>query len=67
VYGNKAFTVQAHPEFENDLVAGLATLRGRGVVPDHLLDKAEDQLQAANDNVALAQMISRFFKDRQVS
>ena len=38
VYGDRAFTVQAHPEFTGPFLKDLIEKRGRGLVPDPLLD-----------------------------
>lgn len=67
VYGTKAFTIQAHPEFDGDFVEGLATHRGPGVVPDHQLAAARAQLDAPVDNARLAKQVGRFFKERALS
>lgn len=67
VYGKRAFTVQAHPEFDGDFIAGLATHRGEGVVPDDQLAAARAQLHDPVDNARLAQNIGRFFKERAIA
>lgn len=67
VYGEKAFTVQAHPEFEGDFIAGLATHRGPGLVPDQLLNDARAALSSPIDNQRLAQQIGTFFKERALA
>ena len=67
VYGRKAFTVQAHPEFDGNFIAGLATHRGAGVVPDDQLAAARAQLHDPVDNARLAQNIGRFFKERAIA
>lgn len=64
VYGRKAFTVQAHPEFDGDFIAGLATHRGEGVVPAAQLAEARANLNAPVHNARLAQDIGHFFKER---
>ena len=66
VYGDKAFTVQAHPEFDSAFIKGLADTRGRGVVPDPLLRHAYDTLALPNDNARLARDIGTFFKERSL-
>ena len=66
IYGQKAFTVQAHPEFESPFIAGLAATRGPGVVPDDQLVKAKADLDKPNDNAQLARQIGRFFKERSI-
>lgn len=66
VYDRRAFTVQPHPEFDSDFIAGLAQHRGRGNVPDALLDRAVADLPHPNDNTKLANMIARFFLERSL-
>ena len=61
LYGKRAFTVQAHPEFEDDLMKNLIVHRGPGVVPDERLAYAVEQLGQSNDNGKLAEMIAGFF------
>ncbi len=67
VYGNKAFTVQAHPEFTSDFVGELAESRGRGVVPDPLLDAVADNSALPVDQQRLAGQITTFFKERKLA
>ncbi|MDG1862869.1 MAG: type 1 glutamine amidotransferase [Yoonia sp.] len=67
IYGRNAFTVQAHPEFGDQMIDGLATLRGPGVVPDPLLEAAHANLGKTNANQMLALQIARFFKERRIS
>jgi GMP synthase (glutamine-hydrolysing) len=67
IYGRNAFTVQAHPEFGDQMIDGLATLRGPGVVPDPLLEAAHANLGKTNANQKLALQIARFFKERRIS
>ena len=62
VYGDMALTVQAHPEFESDFVAGLISTRGRGVVPDDLLFDATARIAQPNQNASMAAQIAAFFK-----
>ena len=61
VYGDTAFTVQAHPEFQDGFVKGLMETRGRGVVPDALLDAATARLGSANSSQRIADRIAAFF------
>ena len=67
VYGDRAFTVQAHPEFTQTFVADLIEKRGRGLVPDPLLDAAQVRTAAAIDDQLLAARIGAFFHDRKVA
>ncbi|PTV96495.1 GMP synthase-like glutamine amidotransferase [Rhodobacter aestuarii] len=62
VYGDTAFSVQAHPEFKDDFVDGLMTTRGPGVVPDSLMAEAREKLGQGNDSQAIAARIAAFFQ-----
>jgi GMP synthase-like glutamine amidotransferase len=62
VYGDRAFTVQAHPEFDNAFLTELIAARGRGLVPDRLLAEAEAELADPVDSSKLARQIADFFK-----
>ena len=61
-YGDTMFTVQAHPEYGPDFIEGLMETRGRGVVPDPLMDAARARLDQPLDNQTLAARIAAFFK-----
>lgn len=61
VYGDAAFTVQAHPEFRDSFVEGLMNTRGKGVVPDDRLAAARARLGAPNASGTLADRIAAFF------
>lgn len=65
LYGNRALTVQAHPEFSSDFIAGLMEKRGKGVVPEPLLQAAQDRLHQTIDAQNMAQRIVSFFKSAQ--
>ncbi|MEL7089665.1 MAG: type 1 glutamine amidotransferase [Planctomycetota bacterium] len=65
VYGNRIWTVQAHPEFGAEMVAALATHRGPGVVPDPQLEAARAALDAPTDRHAVAADMAAFFKQGQ--
>lgn len=56
-YGENVFTVQAHPEFDSRFINGLIDTRGRGLVPDDLLERASRKLELPNSNSALADRI----------
>lgn len=62
IYGDRAFTVQAHPEFDNAFLADLIAARGRGLVPERLLAEAEAGLADPVDQRAMARQIAEFFK-----
>ena len=55
-------TVQPHPEFDAETIAGLIEHRGRGTVPDDLLDAASDGLDRPMDHGAMADRIAAFLK-----
>ncbi|MGC9370044.1 MAG: type 1 glutamine amidotransferase [Paracoccaceae bacterium] len=61
VYDDRIFTVQPHPEFTPRMMQMLIDQRGRGVVPDDLLDAALDRLDGPTDSAALARQIAEFF------
>lgn len=62
VYGDRIFTVQAHPEFKTDFVDGLMKTRGKGLVPDTLMEAAGARLDQPVDSQILARRIADFFK-----
>ncbi len=61
-YGDHIWTIQPHPEFDARFVADLTRLRGRGVVPDDLLDDAMRRLDQPTDNAAIADSMADFFR-----
>ncbi|MGB3555160.1 MAG: type 1 glutamine amidotransferase [Jannaschia sp.] len=64
-YGRNAFTVQPHPEFENDLIAEyVAERRGTGTYPDDRMDAAAEGTRHPIDNARLANAIAGFFRTR---
>lgn len=65
VYGDRAFTVQAHPEFTDDFVGGLMKTRGKGLVPDNLMAAASERLGRPNSSPAVADRIADFFKQNR--
>ena len=67
VYGQKAFTVQPHPEFGDAMIDGLVRLKGPGVVPDPLLEQTKANYNKPNENQKLALMVASFFRERQIA
>ena len=65
VYGDRAFTVQAHPEFTSAEVDYLIRVRAPGVVPPDLLEDAAANIDRPVDNAALASQIADFLKERR--
>lgn len=62
VYDDRAFTVQAHPEFGDDFIQGLIDTRAKGVVPDPLLDRARARMGGPRQSDTIADRIEHFFK-----
>lgn len=60
-YGNRALTVQPHPEFTPAFMGDLLTARG-DILPAGVLDKAQAGLDASLDSLDYAQMFEDFFK-----
>lgn len=62
LYDDRALTVQAHPEFKPAFVDGLMKTRGKGLVPDAVMAKADKRLHAPIQDQAMAAQIAAFFK-----
>lgn len=60
VYGDRAFTVQAHPEFSDTFVDGLIEHRGGAVPPDRIA--ASQSRRGLADSARIADRIEAFFK-----
>lgn len=67
IYGKRAFTIQPHPEFGTDMIDGLVTFRGAGVIPDAQLTQVRENLNKPVDNGRIAAQIAQFFKERQLA
>lgn len=61
-YGDHIWTIQPHPEFEPEFIAGLLEHRAPGLVPDAQIAQAQAQLERPNDNGAVRKHIADFFK-----
>jgi GMP synthase-like glutamine amidotransferase len=61
VYGDRAFTVQAHPEFRDEFIDGLLTHRAPGLVPPEVTEAARAKLGRDNDAARMADRIAAFF------
>ena len=59
--------MQAHPEFDSRFINGLIDTRGRGLVPDDLLERASRKLELPNSNSALADRIHSVLDLAQVT
>lgn len=62
VYDDRAFTIQAHPEFPDAFIQGLIEHRAKGVVPEPLLDGARARMGGARQSRTIADRIEAFFK-----
>ena len=61
-YGDTIWTLQPHPEFSTEFVAELIEKRGRGVVPDAILDAASKGLNQPLDAANIATFMANFLK-----
>jgi GMP synthase (glutamine-hydrolysing) len=61
-YGDHIWTVQAHPEFKSDFVNDLIQTRGKGVVPDTVLEAATARLDQKIDDDDIAAFMAAFLK-----
>jgi GMP synthase-like glutamine amidotransferase len=61
-YGDRAISVQAHPEYGDAFIKGLINFRGRGVVPDDRLDTAERSFGQPLAAKRIADDLALFFK-----
>lgn len=61
--GDTILTIQPHPEFDADTLGTIIEERGRGVVPDDLLETAKRDLSAPTDREAFGARIAHFFRD----
>ncbi len=66
-WDDHVFTTQAHPEFQSDFIKGLIDYRGKGVVPEGLLQEAEIHLPDQNDNVQIAETVTRLMHGKGIS
>ncbi len=56
------YSVQAHPEFDDTFTDALIEARGRGLVPDPVLDAARARLGRPLDRARIARRIADFFR-----
>ena len=67
IYEDRAWTVQPHPEFTRSYLEGLVLTRGRGTVPDAILEDALEKLNLPVATRKMADEIAAFFnKPRQI-
>ncbi|MEP1942763.1 MAG: type 1 glutamine amidotransferase, partial [Sulfitobacter sp.] len=63
-YGDSIWTIQPHPEFPAESIEFLINARGKGVVPDALLDTASQTLPHPTHNAEIANYMAAFFKNK---
>ncbi|WP_171098283.1 type 1 glutamine amidotransferase [Ruegeria sp. HKCCD7255] len=61
-YGDTIWTVQPHPEHTDGFQRGLIETRGKGMIPDPLLDSATMRMGSHDDNTRIAQFMADFLK-----
>lgn len=64
-YGDRIWSLQAHPEFEAGFLADLIRENRGGSAPDAVLDAAEARLAQPLDNAQIAAKIASVFKGAQ--
>jgi GMP synthase (glutamine-hydrolysing) len=62
VYDDLFWTIQPHPEYQNDFIDGLIRYRGKGLVPDDQLEAARAKLTTPLDSPKIADQMTAFFK-----
>lgn len=62
LYGDRAFTVQAHPEFGPEMIEGLAMTRAEQVNDPEQIEEALDNLDQPLANEVLGDQIADFFR-----
>ncbi len=62
LYGDRILTMQPHPEHTAEFVGRLIETRGRGLVPDDLLDTAIAQLNQPTQHQTMADRMAAFLK-----
>ncbi len=67
LYADRILTIQAHPEFTPEFARDLMEARGRGTVPDSLLDEAARHFDEPLDSDATADRIASFLKAGRVA
>lgn len=66
-YDDTILTYQPHPEFDPSYVQDLIETRGRGLVPDPLLDTALAESDGPLDTAKVANDMARFFKQERAA
>ncbi|MCK0149032.1 type 1 glutamine amidotransferase [Marivita sp. S6314] len=67
LYPGKAYTVQPHPEYADDFIQGLIDTRGKGLVPEDLMQDATARMGQPLDSAKMAQQFTRFFHEGRLT
>ena len=67
LYGDRAFTIQPHPEINRTYLRGLLDTRAPGIVPEPLRQAALAQIDEDTDSARLAEMFTLFFKEKRIA
>ncbi|MDZ4133976.1 MAG: type 1 glutamine amidotransferase, partial [Paracoccaceae bacterium] len=62
IYGDRAFSVQAHPEIRDDYLGGLIEVRGPGLLPPEMLQDSAARIGTPLHDREIADQIAEFFK-----
>ena len=61
--GDKIYTVQPHPEFSHEYIDLLIEYAGRGVIPDTVIEQAEERLKSEiTESQKIADRFAAIFK-----
>ncbi len=63
-YGDKALTVQPHPEFTAEFLADLVKVR-RSILPEHIASRAESRIGERLTSSEFADRFEEFFKRKR--
>ena len=67
LYPGKAYTVQPHPEYGDDFIQGLIDTRGKGVVPDAMMQDAQARMGQPLSNARMAAQFATFFREGRLA
>ena len=62
LYDDLFLTIQPHPEYGDDFIEGLIEYRGKGVVPDPLLDAAKGEMGKPSQRLDFGKRMQEFFQ-----
>ena len=67
LYGNRAFTLQPHPEINRAYLTGMLQVLGLDVIPPSFREIATAQLNLPSVCARLADMFAGFFKEKRIA